>query len=85
MKQVQHNQDIFLLAGSTEPNIRRPDNQYYEAGYQLAQSTLGFHIQLLACSCERDWVVNNKIRTMSEVLHDMRWNGDTKYLKETSF
>ena len=38
-EQVQHTQDIFSLAGFTEPNIGRPDNQYYEAGYQPAQST----------------------------------------------
>ena len=33
--QVQHTQDIFSLSGFTEANIGCPDNQYYEAGYQL--------------------------------------------------
>ena len=58
MKQVQHTQDIFLLAGFTEPNTGHPDNHYYEAGHQLAQSTLGFPIQLQTRLCELGGVVN---------------------------
>ena len=52
-KQVQHTQDIFSLSDFTEPIIGCPDNQYYEAGHQPAQSTWGFPIQLWARSCER--------------------------------
>ena len=58
MKQVQHTQDIFSLSSFTEPNIGRPDNQYYEVGYQPAQSTRGFPIQLRARSCEIGGVFN---------------------------
>ena len=42
----------------TEPNIGCPDDQYYKAGYQPAQSNQGFPIQLQASSCERGRVVN---------------------------
>lgn len=71
-KRVQHIQDIFSSSGFTEPNIVRPDNQNYEAGYQPAQSTRGFPVQLRARSCERGGllITSDIIRTMNE--DDMR-------------
>lgn len=53
----------------------------HEAGYQLPLLTLGFPMQLWACTCRRDWVLNYKhhhhLSLEWSMLCGMRWNSDT--------
>ena len=54
MKQVQQTQDIFLLAGFTEPDIVHPDNQNYETAInQLSQLWISSyeHIHVKEAGC----------------------------------
>lgn len=61
-----------VLSGLTELNPGHPDNLVYNTGYQLAQLSLGFPLQLHALACDGGGAVNynyNMIWTMNKVLN----------------